>query len=366
MLRVLHLDTGHEMRGGQWQLLALARGLRNRGHRQAIVCPPGSGLETFARREGFETHGLSFRGVGAAASIFKLRGLIEGFNIIHTHDGRGQTFSLLVSKSARPSVPVKRVASRRVVFLPRGRFVHRLKYGWGCHGVIAVSAFVRGLLLQSGIAAAKIQVIPDGIDFPVSLPDPAARCEMRRSFHLEEGDFAIGHAGAFTPEKGQEIAIQAFQRAAANLPSARLLLAGEGKMKQPLTQRYGLDNQKQRIQLVGYLDDLGPFMNSIDLFLMPSLAEGLGSAALIAMAHGVPVIASRGGGLPEIVEDGVTGWLTEPGSPSGLAEKMTAAAAHPEVLRSMGAKAREKAKGFTNDIMVAKTESFYQQITGAS
>lgn len=366
MLKVLHLDTGYEMRGGQWQLLALARGLRDRGHRQALVCPPGSGLEAFASREGFDTHGLSFRGVGAVASIFRLRGLIRGFNIIHAHDGRGQTFSLLASRFARSSVPVKRVASRRVVFLPRGRFVHRLKYNRGCHGVIAVSAFVRDLLLQSGIATAKVQVIPDGIDFPISLPDPAARREMRRGFQIEEGDFAIGHAGAFTHEKGQDIAIQAFQRAAANLPSARLLLAGEGEMKQPLTRKYGLDNQKQRIRLMGYVDDLGPFMNSIDLFLMPSLAEGLGSAALIAMAHGVPVIASRAGGLPEIVEDGITGWLTEPGSPAGLAEKIAEAASHPELLRPMGAKAREKAKGFTNAIMVAKTESFYQQITGAS
>ncbi|MGH9402923.1 MAG: glycosyltransferase family 4 protein, partial [Terriglobia bacterium] len=355
---ILHLDTGNDMRGGQWQLLALARGLRDRGLCQLIVCPPGSRLEESARREGFEACALSFRGAGLARSIFTLRGLIRGFDVIHAHDGHGQTFSWFASSA----LPVKRVASRRVTFLPRGRFIHRLKYGRSCHGVIAVSEFVRGLLLQSGIAAAKIQVIPDGIDFPASLPDPAVRTQTRRSFQLEEGDFAIGHAGAFTPEKGQEIAIQAFQRVAACLPRARLLLAGEGGMKQPLVEKYGLGNPDGRIRLTGYLSDLSEFMNSIDLFLMPSLAEGLGSAALIAMAHGVPVIASRTGGLPEIVDDGETGWLTEPGSPEKFAEKMVAAASRPEILRRMGVEAREKAKGFTNDIMVQKTERFYQRL----
>ncbi|MGH9353106.1 MAG: glycosyltransferase, partial [Terriglobia bacterium] len=93
MLRILHLDTSHDMRGGQWQLLALARGLRARGHRQLIVCPPGSRLEELARREGFEICGLSFRGAHKAPSIFKLRGLIREFNVIHAHDGHGQTFS---------------------------------------------------------------------------------------------------------------------------------------------------------------------------------------------------------------------------------------------------------------------------------
>ncbi|MGH9378683.1 MAG: glycosyltransferase family 4 protein [Terriglobia bacterium] len=358
MLRILHLDTGNDMRGGQWQLLTLARGLRDKGHCQLIVCPPGSRLEESARREAFETCGLSFRGARKAPSVFKLRGLIRGFDIIHAHDGHGQTFSWFASSA----LPVKRIASRRVVFLPRGRFIHRLKYGRGCHGVIAVSAFVRTLLLQSGIAAGKIQVIPDGIDFPASLPDPVARAQARRSFQLDEGDFAIGHAGAFTPEKGQEIAIQAFQLLAGQIPNARLLLAGEGGMRRPLAGKYGLGNPQSHIRLTGYLNDLSPFMNSIDLFLMPSLAEGLGSAALIAMAHGVPVIASRTGGLPEIVEDGETGWLTEPGSPSGLAEKIVAAASRPEILRRMEAQAREKARGFTNDIMVEKTERFYQQL----
>jgi glycosyltransferase involved in cell wall biosynthesis len=363
MLKVLHLDTSNDMRGGQWQLSALARGLRNRSHGQVIACPLGSGLEELARSEGFETYALSLRGAGLVRSISGLRRMIRerGIEIIHAHDGRGQTLSFLASWGA----PARRVASRRVSFPPRGRWVHRVKYGPACHGVIAVSAFVRRLLLQSGIPASKIEVIEDGIDFPSSLPSDEERARARRRFQLAGQDFAIGHVGAFTPEKGQEVAIQAFRLLERRLPNARLLLAGEGKTRQPLVEKYKLEDPQGSIRLTGHLDDLSQFMNSLDLFLMPSLSEGLGSAALIAMAHGAPVIASRAGGLPEIVVDGETGWLTEPGSPTGLAEKILEGASHPEILRRMGLQAREKAKGFTNDIMVGKTEAFYRRLIEA-
>lgn len=360
MIQILHLDTAMDLRGGQRQLLALARGLRERGHRQLIACSPRSSLSEFARHEGFETCETAFRGSAALATIFRLRRLMRGFDVVHAHDGRGQTFSWLAS----PGLPVARVASRRVTFLPKGRFFHRLKYGRGCDGVIAVSEYVGGLLLQSGIAVSKVRVIADGIDFPPNLPGAEERRRARECFHLAENDFAIGHAGAFTHEKGQEVAIQTFRLIADRLPAARLLLAGEGSLKQPLIEKYKLDDSRSRVRLVGYLDDLSSFLSALDLFVMPSLAEGLGSAALMAMAHSVPVIASRVGGLPEIVDDGATGRLAEPGSAADLAEKIAAAASQPEALREMGRRAREKARGFTNDIMAAKTEQFYLEVMG--
>lgn len=358
MIKILHLDTAMELRGGQRQLLSLARGLRARGHEQLIACPPGSQLSGFARRDGFETCGMAFRGNAALATVFLLRRLTRGFDVVHAHDGRGQTFSWLASASLN----IKRVASRRVTFLPGSRFFHRLKYGRGCDGVIAVSEYIGGLLLQSGIASSKIRVIADGIDFPLNLPSPEERRRARERFHLTESDFAIGHAGAFTHEKGQEVAIQAFQLVANHLPTARLLLAGEGSMKKLLIEKYKLDDSRSRVRLVGYLDNLSPFLDALDLFVMPSLAEGLGSAALMAMARGIPVIASRVGGLPEIVDDGATGWLAEPCSAADLAEKIVAAASQPEALRAMGARTREKARGFTNDIMAAKTEQLYLEL----
>lgn len=356
-MRIAHIDTGMDLRGGQWQLLTLARGLRERGHEQMIICRCGSELEQRASEEGFQTQGLPLSGLAGLRAILRLRRLLrrEGVRVVHAHDGRGQTFAWLASRGLR----VCRVASRRVTFLPRGRLLHRLKYGRTCHGVIAVSAFVRNLLIESGIPASKVAVILDGVDFPEKLPDPSEKLLLRRKGQLDGEDFVVGHVGAFTVEKGQETAIQAFRLL--HLPHSRLLLAGDGPTRKRLENRYAPDSN---ILFLGYLADVSSFIDTLDLFVMPSLSEGLGSSALIAMSRGVPIVATRAGGLPEIVEEGVNGWLVNPSSPRDLAEAIRDAASDRVRLREMGERAREKARQFTSDKMTERTAAFYAELAG--
>ena len=95
---------------------------------------------------------------------------------------------------------------------------------------------------------------------------------------------------------------------------------------------------------------------------MPSRAEGLGSAALLAMAHGVPVVATRVGGLPEIVEDGRTGWLVPADSPAALADVIVSAASDRARLRTLGFQARERARQYASDVMVERTEALYYRL----
>ena len=224
MLNIVHLDTGKELRGGQRQLLLLARGLRERGHEQLVVCPEGSALDARARQEGLRVFALPRHDLGQANGILQLRTqlLAEPAHILHAHDGRGQTLAWLASLG----LPVRRVASRRVTFLPDTHARHRFIYRHTCHAVIAVSEYIRQLLVGSGIPEASIEVIPDGIEIPAALPTPAARQRARAAWGLSEGDFVIGHVGAFTPEKGQDVAIQAICLMAERLPQARLVLVG--------------------------------------------------------------------------------------------------------------------------------------------
>lgn len=359
-MRILHIDTGMEMRGGQRQLLLLARGLARRGHEQVLACRKGGELQKEAARAGLETVGIH---PGLVPAGLQLRWLLRqrGVQIIHAHDGRGQTLALIASVGRS----VQRVASRRVSFRPRGGMIHRLKYSRTCDVVIAVSEFVRDELVRSGIPSANIEVISDGVEIPEALPDGAERLLARRSFGLGSGDFVMGHAGAFTPEKGQAIAIDAFTRTKQRLPTARLLLAGDGPMRAELSREWP-QTPEAAVLFPGFLSDLGPFMSCLDVFLMPSLKEGLGSAALNAMAHGVPVIASRTGGLCEIVEDGKTGWLFAPGSADDLAQKILAAAADESARVLRGERGRERARAFTDDIMVRKTEELYQRLVAAA
>ncbi len=359
-LTIVHLDTGRELRGGQRQLLRLAQGLRARGHQQLLVCREGSALERRAATEGFSAFTLLEHDPGDAHGILQLRSHLETWphEILHAHDGRAQTLAWLASVGT----PARRVASRRVTFLPSDSWTYRLKYSYTCHGVIAVSEFVRGLLLRAGVPAERIALIPDGIEIPSRLLDPAAKAQVRARYGMRQADFVLGHLGAFTPEKGQDVALEALELLRARLPSAKLLLGGAGPTRTSPAMKALLARTAARAHLCGDIENLDDFYPALDLFIMPSRSEGLGSAALHAMAYGLPVIASNVGGLPEIVAEGENGWLVTPGSPHALAEAIVAAAANPERLRQFGEKGRERARGFSTDIMTGRTEAFYQDL----
>ena len=362
-MRVVHLDTGREMRGGQRQLLLLARKLRERGHEQLVVCREGSALELRLREDRLQVFALPRSDAGPGA-LFRLRQRVgrEAFRILHAHDGRSQTLSALASIG----LPVRRLVTRRVTFMPEGLGrslgIHRLQYGPTCDAIIAVSGFIRDVLVKSGVRASKIEVIPDGVEIPATLPDAAFSTRARHSWDLDPAAFVIGHAGAFTREKGQDVLLEAFVQFLNNTPQARLLLVGEGPLRGSPEVSDLLRRAGGRVQVIDPVQDLTPFFAAIDLYVMPSRAEGLGSSALLAMAHGLPVIASRVGGLSEVVAEGETGWLVPPQSPAALADALEMAASSPEVLHRFGAAARQRVDAFSGDTMVDRTEALYRRL----
>jgi glycosyltransferase involved in cell wall biosynthesis len=359
-LRIAHIDTGLSLRGGQRQLLMLAQGLRERGHEQVIVCQEGSGLEQRAQREDLRIFSLPAHDPGHAFGILLWRQQLKTWppQILHAHDGRGQTLAWLASLG----LPVRRVATRRVTFFPSDRWTYRLKYGQTCHAVIAVSENIRELSVQASVPRDRITVIPDGIQIPVELPGAAERLRLRKSWPCENDDFVVGMLGASTAEKGQDVALAAMDLLLQKLPQARLALAGGetaisgGK---PIPGGYP---GRAGILRLGHIEDLASFFPGLDLFIMPSRAEGLGSSALWAMAYGLPVIATRVGGLPEIVVENETGWLVPPGSPQALADAILLASRDRGKLSAFGGNGRKRAGEFSAAIMVSRTEALYHRL----
>jgi glycosyltransferase involved in cell wall biosynthesis len=349
-VRIAHLDTAHTLRGGQQALLTLARGLRARGYSQTIVSPAGSALAERAAAEAFPTAPLS--------GVLALRGLLRGFNIVHAHTARAQNAAFL----ATMTLPVIRVATRHVAFKPRHPRVHRLKYALTSDGIIAVSEAVRRTLIAAGIPPGRIEVIPTGVEFPADLPDDRARSAARLDWGFAEDDFVVGHLGAFTHEKGQDVALDAALALEGRLPNLRLVLGGEGPLRKSPEIQERVRRLAGRAFLPGFIADRAAFFAALDLFVMPSRSEAWGLAALEAMAYAVPVVASNTGGLPEIVSEGDTGWLVEPGDASALADAIAAAASDPASLRLIGLRARERARRFSIEETAARTEAFYRRL----
>lgn len=352
-MKIIHIDTGRDFRGGQDALLRLAAGLRLRGHRQLIACPRESPLASRAEAEHLEVVPLE---AGALSSL-RRRIATDRFDIVHAHTGRAQNIAVLVSAG----LPLRRVVSRQVAFEPRHSLIHRWKYAKTCHGVIANSAYVRRMLLSSGVPAETIEVISPGIQLPPELPSAEARANARAAFGFTRDYFVVGHAGAFTHEKGQDIVLDAALLLGSQMQEIRFLLAGDGPERSAVAVR-----APDIVILPGFLDDLSEFYAALDLFIMPSRAEAWGLAALNAMAHGLAVIACDVGGLHELVAADKTGWLISPESPAALAAAVQLAFANPDLRREYGRNGRERAAQFTIERTIEQTEAFYARLLAAA
>jgi len=355
-MRILHIDTGTVMRGGQELLMMSARGLRARGHMQTIACPPGSPLAAMASVEGFVVLPIERPYLRAARAVRRLV-RSQPHDLVASHDARAQTVAYL----ATLGLPIVRVANRLVVFEPRNPFTHRLKYKYTCDVVVALSQAVKDTLVRSGIPAEHIEVITGGIDFPEQLADPGARERMRAQWGLSPNDFAIGHVAAFTAEKGQLDALDSLLALLPKHPNIRMLLVGDGPLREDPRTQERVRAASGAAQLPGYLKPAAEFYAGLDLFLVNSTAEALGLSALHAMAHAVPVIATTVGGLPEVV--GGTGWLIPPGDPRALAEAIEEAIEESAsgVMRERGKRAREHARRFSAEVTAQRTETLYHE-----
>jgi glycosyltransferase involved in cell wall biosynthesis len=314
---ITHVDTEIAWRGGQQSLMTLARGLRDRGHQQTIVTPEGSALAAEAFAQGFPI----------AAKVPR-----EG-DIVHAHSGKAQNLAIRATLGSN----IIRVITRHVAFEPRNQFLHWLKYAKSAHGVIAVSDAVRDGLIRSGIPAEHVKVIHTGIAIPPEI------------HHTPQEGFTVGHMGAFTEEKGQDVLVEA----ARLVPPARFILAGDGPLRATL-----MKDAPPNVEFPGFVDDLDAFFASLDLFVMPSRSEAWGLAALEAMAREVPVVASDIQGLREFVE-----WLVPANDAQALAQAVESAMHKP--LHDLGAAARTRASQFSINEMIDETERFYARLLAA-
>jgi hypothetical protein len=263
-----------------------------------LLTPDGSPLMQLALKDGIDARPLGIAALASAAS---------GVRLIHAHDARAHTLALLGGKPA--------VVSRRVAFPVRRGVGSRWKYARAAH-YIAVSQCVKQTLLDAGIAADKITVVYDGVSIDAKRPQTEARSGI---VALDSED----------PGKCRQIVKQA--AAIANVP-------------------------------VQFSKSLVQDLQTAAVFVYITELEGLGSAALLAMASGAVVLASRVGGLPEIIEDGVTGLLTT-NDPASIAERITRLLNDPVLARRLSTAARIRVeKDLTIDHMVNGTVQVYERM----
>lgn len=360
-LRIVHLNTERTWRGGEAQLIHLARGLARRGHRQLIVGQPDSPLMARAAAAGLDTVPLRIPSEWSVWPVFRLVKMLRGnsADVIHMHTSHAGTPGGLAARLA--GTPV-RILSRRVDFSVRGNPLRKAKYEWGIDRIIAVSDGIREVLVRDGIRPEKISVIRSGIDLTAF--DPALpREKFRKELGLDDQTPLIGTVGHFADHKGHRYLIEAAPTVIERIPPARFVLVGEGALRQALEARAAGLNLGNRVIFTGFRHDIPSILAALDLFVLPSHLEGLCTSLMDAMAMKKPVVAARTGGVPEVVEDGVTGRLVPPRDSAALAEAVVALMADPGLRTRMGEAARQRVEmRFSAELMVDETERVYNEV----
>jgi glycosyltransferase involved in cell wall biosynthesis len=186
---------------------------------------------------------------------------------------------------------------------------------------------------------------------------------MRRTFGVQAQGLLVGTVGRLHPQKGFASLLAAVARVRERLPAIRLLLVGGGALRRDLVARAEALGLAEVVIFAGSRGDVPEILAALDLFVLPSLWEGLPNAVLEAMAAGLPVVATAAGGTPEVVVDGETGLLVPPGDVTALAEAIERLLRDPGLRRKMGEAGRKRVEGhFTIEQTVAQTVALYETL----
>jgi L-malate glycosyltransferase len=338
-LSIVGVDPERGFSGGETQVLALTLALSAGGHRAELICNPDGLLMERARAAGIRCHPLRIRNAIDIAAAMRLRTILrrEHFDVVHFHTSRAHSMAPLVRDCASAAV-----VTRRMDYRPNRLFAPLL-FNRSVDRVIAISNGVADSLEAAGVDRGYITTVASGVDIARFSPSSITEREQARgSLVFGRDEVAVVAIGALEVRKGHRYLIEAAASLAkrANSPAIRYFIAGDGSIRVELEHQIEQLGCSDRITMLGRIENPLDLLRAGDIFVMPSLKEGLGVAALEAMSCGLPVIASKVGGLAELVEHDRTGLQIEPAESDQLASAILRLAASPELRKRLGAAAR--------------------------
>lgn len=347
----------------------------NTSYELVVVCPPIDKLQQIFEKVGARVIPLNISGKLDPFRDFSQALLLartikkESPDLIHLH-GFKAGFLGRIASLGFPRIPVVLTVHNFYAHPDQSRIpfscfqqVERV-LSRRANGIIAVSeALKRNLTDTLGVEDGKIIRIYNGIHYESFRNNGEKGSSFKAELGIPEGVPLVGTAARLAPQKGLGIFLEASRIILDKGRPCIFLVAGEGPMKEELENRVNSLNLKGKVIFPGRVDNIAEFLSCLDIFILPSLSEGLSITLLEALAAEKPVVASRVGGVPEIVTDGVTGTLVPPGDPVSLASKVMEYLDNPEHSKNMGIRGSHRIKdNFTLENMVKRTEELYKEL----
>lgn len=284
----------------------------------------------------------------------------ERIEAVHSHEFAMNIHMAILAKIL--GLPHVATVHGKKNYADRGlrRLVYRVISHWS--HIVAVSEDVKNFLVDTvGISAEKVEVIPNGIDVDDYKLEQSEIDSCRAGLGCREGDFLICAVGNLYPIKGHSFLVEAMHSIVATQPTAKLVIAGRGDEQQHLQQLIDSLGITDNVKLLGFRDDVKSILSSSDLFVMPSLSEGLPLALLEAMASRVPVVVTDVGGMPQVIEHQRTGLVVPPSDSAGLRNSIATMMSDQAVANAMADAAyRELGVSYSMVTMLRRYASLYR------
>ncbi len=341
-LRILHTEAAMGMGGQEIYVYRHLQAMRARGHEMSLLCQPGARLGALAEDDGFTVHRLKMGGLARLlGGIGKVAKLVRRhrYDVVNTTSRRD---TLIAAAGARLAGTPLVVRSRHLMSPVNSL----LTYTVLPHRVVTVSNYVRQLLTERGICSARIGIVP-----PIAVPpqwtdqrkdDPwrclqEARAEVRSALGFADDAVLVGCVAVLREPKGHADLVRAIAPLCRANPRLHLLIVGDGEpvMQQLIALIRALGLQEQ-IHLLGYRADAQRLMAGFDVFALATHKEAAGTVFLEAAFVGVPIVATRVGGVPEMVQEGRNAMLVPLADPAALTEALGALIDSPALRQRMG------------------------------
>lgn len=366
-MKIIHLISGGDVGGAKTHVLSLLQGL-GKTETVRLVCFTEGEFSADARSMGIETQVLS---CGVSASIRTISEMIrqEGFEVVHCHGARANMIGAILRGRIHVPIVTTVHSDYRLDYL--GRPIHRLTYGtinsvalrlFDYH--IGVSDAMAQLLISRGFDAQTMFSIYNGVEFSGHEPALSREAYFESvGLDTEPDSVVFGIAARLNPVKDVATLIRGFSETVKAYPASRLLIAGDGEERQMLEQLAKTCCPEGTVVFAGWVSDMNSFYNAIDVNTLTSLSETFPYALTEGARQCCATIASNVGGIPYIIEPGVTGLLFEAQDAVGLSQHMKRYAAYPAFRRQMGENLYEKARSeFSVDATVGRQKEIYRTI----
>ncbi|MBR9922751.1 MAG: glycosyltransferase family 4 protein [Bacteroidetes bacterium] len=361
-MNILHLSSAKSWRGGEQQLAYLLEEHAKTGVNQLVYCPAGSPMEAFCLQNHIpcKTYKKVFSLNPFVAWKLKAISRKAKIDLIHTHDNHAHSFVWMAARFFGNAPKI--VVSRRVDFsINKSRFSLAKYLHPRVAGILCVSSAIRDIVLQDYPYPEKVKVVYSGID--LSRFDGIKEGEFRASLGLSPNDLLIGNVAAIAPHKDYFTFVDTVEiLRRKGLKATYLIIGGDGgeeKIIREYVQQKGLEKV---IQFTGFRKDIPQVLKDLDLLLFTSKTEGLGTTLLDALASKLPVVASRAGGIPEIIRHGETGLTAKVGDASTLADHVLTLSQDKALCEKLSTRGEELVKQFSKSQTAAQTLDAYRDL----